>query len=77
MLGEMTASDWIGICSLVIAGIAIPVILHFWPKKKNGGGSSEITVGGSQKIEHVKAKTVTGVQGVLDESHRKSEGVYD
>jgi len=76
MLAEMTTGDWIGICSLVVAGVAVPVILHFWPKKKDEDCSSETTLGDSQKIEKVHAKAVTAVQGVLDESQRKAGGQY-
>ena len=59
----------------IIGGIAKEI----WDRAKKRGGDcpGEITVDDSQKIEHVKAKTVTTIQGSsLDRSRREAGGVY-
>ena len=49
MLAEMTTGDWIGICSLVVAGVAVPFILYFLSKKKDEGKSIQENLEDSQK----------------------------
>ena len=67
MLAEMTTGDWIGICSLVVAGVAVPFILYFLSKKKDEGKSIQENLEDSQKsvVRDITAEkvSITQIQG--------------
>ena len=37
-MAELSTSEWIQVCSVIVVaiGILVGIILHFWPKKQNG-----------------------------------------